>query len=207
MTLDEALAACPLIAILRGVRPDEVLEHANALYSAGIRAIEVPLNSPDPLESVARLAKAYGDTCVIGAGTVLNVAQVEAVFAAGGKLIVSPNADAAVIARTVALGMYSAPGVGTATEAFAAIAAGARHLKLFPAATYGPGHLKQLRAVLPAEVAVLAVGGVGPNAMADWFAAGALGFGLGSELYKAGQSAAETSEKAGRCTDHLDRLQ
>ena len=207
MTLDEALAACPLIAILRGVRPDEVLEHANALYSAGIRAIEVPLNSPDPLESVARLAKAYGDTCVIGAGTVLNVAQVEAVFAAGGKLIVSPNADAAVITRTVALRMHSAPGVGTATEAFAAIAAGARHLKLFPAATYGPGHLKQLRAVLPAEVAVLAVGGVGPNAMADWFAAGALGFGLGSELYKAGQSAAETSEKAGRCTDHLDRLQ
>ena len=197
MTLDEALAACPLIAILRGVRPDEVLDHANALYAAGLRAIEVPLNSPDPMDSVARLAKAFGDTCVIGAGTVLSVAQVEAVFAAGGTLIVSPNADAAVIGRTMALGMYSAPGVGTATEAFAAIAAGAIHLKLFPAATYGPGHLKQLRAVLPSEIAVLAVGGVGPDALADWFAAGARGFGLGSDLYKAGQSVTETVDKAG----------
>ena len=205
MTLDEALGACPLIAILRGVRPDEVLDHARALYSAGIRAIEVPLNSPDPLDSVARLANTFGDTCVIGAGTVLSVAQVEAVFAAGGKLIVSPNADAAVIGRTMALGMYSAPGVGTATEAFAAIAAGARHLKLFPAATYGPGHLKQLRAVLPPEIAVLAVGGVGPDAMADWFAAGARGFGLGSELYKAGQSVAETAEKACHVTEVLSR--
>ncbi len=206
MTLDEALAACPLIAILRGVRPDEVLDHAQALYAAGIRAIEVPLNSPDPLESVARLAKAFGETCVVGAGTVLSVAQVEAVFAAGGRLIVSPNADAAVIARTVALGMYSAPGVGTATEAFAAIAAGANHLKLFPAATYGPSHLKQLRAVLPQDVAVLAVGGVGPDTMRDWFAAGALGFGLGSELYKAGQSVVETSAKAARIVEVVRQM-
>ena len=206
MTLDEALAACPLIAILRGVRPDEVLDHAQALYAAGIRAIEVPLNSPDPLESVARLAKAFGETCVVGAGTVLSVAQVEAVFAAGGRLIVSPNADAAVIARTVALGMYSAPGVGTATEAFAAIAAGANHLKLFPAATYGPSHLKQLRAVLPQDVAVLAVGGVGPDTMRDWFAAGSLGFGLGSELYKAGQSVVETSAKAARIVEVVRQM-
>ena len=198
MTLDEALAALPVIAILRGVRPDEVADHAAALFEAGVRAIEVPLNSPDPLESIARLAKAFGDRCVCGAGTVLSVGQVDAVAEAGGRLIVSPNADPAVIARTVELGLASAPGVATATEAFAAIQAGARHLKLFPAATYGPGHLKQLKAVLPPGIVVLAVGGVGPDAMAEWRAAGALGFGLGSELYKAGQTPAETAAKAQR---------
>jgi 2-dehydro-3-deoxyphosphogalactonate aldolase len=198
MTLDEALAACPVIAILRGVRPDEVAGHASALFEAGIRAIEVPLNSPDPLESIARLTTHLGVNCVCGAGTVLEVAQVDAVAEAGGRLIVSPNTDAAVIGRTVELGLASAPGVATATEAFAAIRAGARHLKLFPAATYGPGHLKQLKAVLPPEVAVLAVGGVGPDAMAEWRAAGALGFGLGSELYKVGQTVAETAEKSRR---------
>lgn len=198
MTLDEALAVCPVIAILRGVRPDEVSHHARALFEAGVRAIEVPLNSPDPLASIARLAREFGETCVCGAGTVLTVAEVEAVAAVGGRLIVSPNTDPAVIARTVALGLASAPGVATATEAFAAIRAGARHLKLFPASTYGPGHLKQLKAVLPAQIPVLAVGGVGPADMAAWRAAGALGFGLGSELYKAGQSPVETAEKAGR---------
>ena len=203
MSLDDALAACPVIAILRGVTPDEVLDHAQALFDAGIRAIEVPLNSPEPLESIARLAKGLGDSCVCGAGTVLTVSEAEAVARAGGQLIVSPNADGAVIARTVALGLASAPGVATATEAFAAIAAGARHLKLFPAATYGPGHLKQLRAVLPAKVAVLAVGGVGPEAFANWLAAGALGFGLGSELYKVGQSPAETAAKAARVVGAL----
>lgn len=198
MTLDDALAACPVIAILRGVKPDEVLDHARSLFDAGVRAIEVPLNSPEPLTSITALAEAFGETCVCGAGTVLTASEVEAVAKAGGQLIVSPNADVAVIARTVVLGLASAPGVATATEAFAAIGAGARHLKLFPAATYGPGHLKQLRAVLPAHVAVLAVGGVGLDAMADWRAAGALGFGLGTELYKAGQSPAETMEKARR---------
>lgn len=198
MTLDDALAALPVIAILRGVRPDEVADHASALFEAGIRAIEVPLNSPDPLESIARLTTHLGATCLCGAGTVLTSAQVDAVAEAGGRLIVSPNADPVVIARTVELGMASAPGVATATEAFAAIQAGARHLKLFPAATYGPAHLKQLRAVLPPQVAVLAVGGVGPDAMAEWRAAGALGFGLGSELYKAGQPVAETAAKAQR---------
>jgi 2-dehydro-3-deoxyphosphogalactonate aldolase len=198
MTLDDALAACPVIAILRGVRADEILDHARALFEAGVRAIEVPLNSPDPLTSIGRLAAAFGDTCVCGAGTVLSIAQVDDVAAVGGRLIVSPSADPAVIARTVALGLASAPGVATATEAFAAIQAGARHLKLFPAATYGPGHLKQLKAVLPPQIVVLAVGGVGPDAMAEWRAAGALGFGLGSELYKAGQSPAETAAKVQR---------
>ncbi len=198
MTLDEALAALPVIAILRGVRPDEVTDHAAALFEAGVRAIEVPLNSPDPLASIQRLAKDFGDRCLCGAGTVLSAAQVDEVAGADGKLIVSPNADPLVIARTVAWGMASAPGVATATEAFAAIQAGARHLKLFPAQTYGPGHLKQLKAVLPPQIVVLAVGGVGPGAMAEWRAAGALGFGLGSELYRAGQTPAETAAKAQR---------
>lgn len=198
MTLDEALAALPVIAILRGVRPDEVTDHAAALFEAGVRAIEVPLNSPDPLASIQRLAKDFGDRCLCGAGTVLSAAQVDEVAGADGKLIVSPNADPLVIARTVSWGMASAPGVATATEAFAAIQAGARHLKLFPAQTYGPAHLKQLKAVLPPQIVVLAVGGVGPDAMAEWRAAGALGFGLGSELYKAGQTPAETAAKAQR---------
>jgi 2-dehydro-3-deoxyphosphogalactonate aldolase len=198
MTLDDALAALPVIAILRGVRPDEVADHAAALFEAGVRAIEVPLNSPDPLASIQRLAKDFGETCICGAGTVLSAAQVDEVAGADGKLIVSPNADPAVIARTVAWGLASTPGVATATEAFMAIQAGARHLKLFPAATYGPGHLKQLRAVLPPEITVLAVGGVGPDTMAEWRAAGALGFGLGSELYKAGQTVKETAAKARR---------
>jgi 2-dehydro-3-deoxyphosphogalactonate aldolase len=198
MTLDEALAACPVIAILRGVRTDEILDHARALFEAGVRAIEVPLNSPDPLASIGLLAEKFGETCLCGAGTVLSMAQVDEAAAAGGRLIVSPNADPAVIARTVALGLASAPGVATATEAFSAIQAGARHLKLFPAATYGPGHLKQLKAVLPPQIVVLAVGGVGPDAMAEWRAAGALGFGLGSELYKAGQTPSETATKAQR---------
>lgn len=196
MTLDDALAHCPVVAILRGVRPGEVLAHARALFEAGIRAVEVPLNSPDPLDSIARLSKTFGDRMICGAGTVLTTAEAEAVQAAGGALIVSPNTDAAVIRRTVDLGLTPAPGFATASEAFAAIAAGARHLKLFPAATYGPAHLRQLSAVLPATARVLAVGGVSPSAFADWTAAGAAGFGLGSELYRPGQTPERTSAAA-----------
>ena len=196
MNLDAALLECPVVAIVRGVRPDEVLDHAAALYDAGLRGIEVPLNSPDPLQSVRVLAEAFGARMVVGAGTVLTVSQVEAVAAAGGRITVSPNTDAQVIARAVALGLDPAPGFATATEAFAAIAAGARHLKLFPAATYGPGHLRQLKAVLPANVMVWAVGGVGPDNLAEWWAAGARAFGLGGELYRAGQTVAETTVKA-----------
>jgi 2-dehydro-3-deoxyphosphogalactonate aldolase len=201
MTLDEALTACPVVAILRGVRPDEVTEHAQALFEAGIRAIEAPLNSPYALESMRRLVLGFGEVCVCGAGTVLTTAEVEAVAEAGGALIVSPNADPVVIARTVKLGLASAPGVATPTEAFAAIAAGARHLKLFPASSYGPGHLKQLKAVLPALVTVIAVGGIGPNDMAVWREAGAAAFGMGSELYKPGQTPADTAAKAARVVE------
>ena len=196
MTLDEALAACPVVAILRGIRPEEVEAHAEALLAAGIRALETPLNSPSPLDSVARLARGFGDRALVGAGTVLTAAEVEAVAAAGGRLVVSPDMNPEVVTRTLALGLASAPGVATATEALAAVRLGARHLKLFPAATYGPGHLKQLSAVLPAGVSVLAVGGVGPGDMAAWKAAGAAGFGVGSELYRPGQAPSVTAEKA-----------
>ncbi|HMA52230.1 MAG TPA: 2-dehydro-3-deoxy-6-phosphogalactonate aldolase [Magnetospirillaceae bacterium] len=186
----------PIVAILRGIRPEEIVEVAGALVEAGLRAIEVPLNSPDPLESIARLAKSFGDRCLCGAGTVLRVDQVDAVAQAGGKLIVSPDTNAAVIRRTVELGLVSAPGFATPTEAFTAIAAGAKTLKLFPAAAYGTGYLKALREVLPADVSVLAVGGVVAAEMKDWLAAGAKGFGIGGELYKPGRPVAEIAERA-----------
>ena len=198
MKLDAALLECPVVAIVRGVRPEEVLDHAEALYDAGVRGVEVPLNSPDPLKSVRLLADAFGARMVVGAGTVLTPDQVEAVDNAGGRIIVSPNTAPVVIARAIALGLDPVPGFATATEAFAAIAAGARHLKLFPAATYGPGHLRQLKAVLPPDVVVWAVGGVGPANIAEWWAAGARAFGLGGELYRVGQSIAETVSKARR---------
>lgn len=196
MKLEAALRECPVVAIVRGVRPHEVLAHASALYDAGVRGIEVPLNSPDPLQSVRLLADAFGARMVVGAGTVLKADQVEGVAGAGGRIIVSPNTEPSVIARAVALGLDPAPGFATATEAFTAIDAGARHLKLFPAATYGPDHLRQLKAVLPTDIVVWAVGGVGPSNMAEWWAAGARAFGLGGELYRAGQSVAETAGKA-----------
>lgn len=206
MRLAEALAQKPVVAILRGVRPDEVLSHAEALYAAGVRAIEVPLNSPDPLESIRRLAEAFAGRVACGAGTVLRPQDVNAVQEAGGTIIVSPNTNAAVIRRAVELDLDPAPGFATATEAFAAHEAGARHLKLFPAATYGPGHLRQLKAVLPADALVWAVGGVGPDAMAEWWAAGARAFGLGGELYRAGQSLEETRAKAARVADAAEKL-
>jgi 2-dehydro-3-deoxyphosphogalactonate aldolase len=186
----------PLVAILRGVRPDEVLGIATVLENAGIGAIEVPLNSPDPLESIARLCREFGDRCLCGAGTVLSVAEVEAVRAAGGRLIVTPNTDPAVIERAVALNLTVIPGFATATEALRAIQAGARALKLFPAATYGPGHLKAIRDVLPKSVRVLAVGGVGAANLAPWIEAGAAGIGVGGELYRAGDSPEDVGRRA-----------
>ena len=198
MTLDEALQEAPVVAIVRGIRPREILDHAQALYDAGLRGVEVPLNSPEPIESIRRLAEAFGDRMATGGGTVLRASDVERVAAAGGRIIVAPNTAAEVIRRALALGLDPTPGFATASEAFAAIEAGAKHLKLFPAATYGPGHVKQLKAVLPAQVTLWAVGGVGAEDLAAWWAAGARAFGLGGELYRAGQSVAETAEKAGR---------
>jgi 2-dehydro-3-deoxyphosphogalactonate aldolase len=186
----------PLVAILRGIRPEEVLDVAAALYEAGISAIEVPLNSPAPLESVARLAAKYGDRCLCGAGTVLRPADVDTVHAAGGRLIVTPNTVPAVIERAVALGLTVMPGFATATEAFAALGAGAGMLKLFPAASYGPGHLKALRDVLPSAVAVFAVGGVGAANLAPWRQAGCAGLGVGGDLYRAGHPAGEVHRRA-----------
>lgn len=196
MTLEDALAECPVVAIVRGVTPDDVVDHATALYDAGVRGVEVPLNSPEPLESIRRLVEAFGARMVVGAGTVLSAGRVDEVAKAGGRIIVAPNTDGEVIRRAVELTLDPAPGFATATEAFMAIEAGARHLKLFPAVTYGPAHLKQLKAVLPGEAVVWAVGGVGAPDLADWWQAGARAFGLGGELYKPGQSAGETARKA-----------
>lgn len=196
MTLDDAIAACPIMAILRGVRPEEILDIAEALFQAGVRAVEVPLNSPDPLSSISRLTQAYGGKMCCGAGTVLQPEDVDRIADAGGRVIVSPNVNPQVIGRTLQRGLEPAPGFATATEAFTAIDAGARHLKLFPAITHGPTHLKQLSAVLPKGVFVWAVGGVGVANLSDWRKAGARAFGIGGELYMPGQSAMETGEKA-----------
>jgi len=196
MTLDEALAECGVIAIIRGVRPEEALAVADALYAAGVRVVEVPLNSPNPFESIRLLARDYHGRLFCGGGTILSVADVERVAAAGGRLMVSPNTDANVIRQAVVLGMVPFPGFATATEAFAAIEAGARHLKLFPASTYGSGHLKALKAVLPTDVIVAPVGGVGAAEMAQWRAAGAGCFGIGSEMYKPGMAPEEVHRQA-----------
>ena len=185
-----------IIAILRGIRPEEVLPVADALIGEGITKIEVPLNSPDALASVAALAGRFGDVAVIGAGTVLTPADVDRVQAAGGRLIVSPDANPAVIARTKALGLLSYPGVMTPTECFAALGAGADGLKLFPGSLIGPAGLKALRAVLPEGTEVLAVGGAGPGNFAEWFAAGASGFGIGTALYRPGDGADEVAARA-----------
>jgi 2-dehydro-3-deoxyphosphogalactonate aldolase len=196
MSFAAAMAACPLVAILRRVRPDEVVGIGEALVSAGFRIVEVPLNSPEPLESIRRLATAVGDRALVGAGTVLDAGQVADVQAAGGRLVVSPSVDAEVIRATVAAGLVSLPGYQTPSEAFAALKAGAHGLKLFPAEAASPAVLKAQRAVLPREVPVLVVGGVTPGSMGPWLAAGADGFGLGSALYRPGQTAAEVRGQA-----------
>jgi 2-dehydro-3-deoxyphosphogalactonate aldolase len=185
-----------LIAILRGIRPDEVAAIGRALIGAGIDRIEVPLNSPEPLQSIAALAAEVGKKALVGAGTVLSEAEVEAVAAVGGRLIVSPNCDPVVILATKARGLQSWPGVMTPTECFAALQAGADGLKLFPASLIGPDGLKAIRAVLPGATPVYAVGGAGPENFADWRAAGADGFGIGSALYRPGMGAAEVGKRA-----------
>jgi 2-dehydro-3-deoxyphosphogalactonate aldolase len=193
---DAAFARCPLIAILRGVQPDEVVAIGEALIDAGFTLIEVPLNSPRPLDSIARLAASAGHRAVIGAGTVLTLADVDAVAAAGGAMVISPNTDPAVIRASVAAGLVSLPGMATPSEGFAALAAGAHALKLFPAEGASPAVLKAMRAVLPGGIRVLPVGGIDPGTMQPWRAAGAAGFGLGSALYRPGDSAAQVGERA-----------
>jgi 2-dehydro-3-deoxyphosphogalactonate aldolase len=186
----------PIVAILRGVKPDEILDVAAALVAAGIKGIEVPLNSPDPLESIKKLCDAFGDQALCGAGTVLSPQAVDDVASVGGKLIVTPNTDPEVIARAVALGLTARPGVATPSEAFAAVKAGAKALKLFPAGTFGPGHIKAIKDVLPKDIAVYAVGGVGAANLDVWKAAGVAGIGVGGELYRPGYTAQEVGERA-----------
>lgn len=190
------LEECPLIAIIRGVTPDEADDIGQAILEAGIRIIEVPLNSPDPLSSISSLSKRFGDVALIGAGTVLTIGQVTEVQSAGGALVVSPNTNLDVICASAAAGMVSCPGYFTPSEAFAALAAGANGLKLFPAEGASPAVLKAQRAVIANDVPLLAVGGMSPSNMQPWLEAGATGFGLGSGLYRPGQSAADTADKA-----------
>ena len=183
-----AQGAPPITAILRGVTPEEVLGIGAALIDAGIRIIEVPLNSPRPLESIAILAEAFGDHHLIGAGTVLSPLAVNDVEAAGGRLIVTPNCDPEVISRSIELGMELLPGCATITEAFIALKAGATSLKLFPAGPFGPAYLKALRDVLPPTTGVWAVGGVSDANLPEWIAAGAAGVALGGSLYRPGDT-------------------
>ena len=190
-----ALESLPLVAILRGIEPGEALAVGDALVNAGFRVLEVPLNSPRPLRSIEMLV-ARCSQAVIGAGTVLTPAQVRDVHAAGASLIVAPNFDAAVAAEAARLGMTYVPGVATASEAFAALAAGAAALKLFPAEMIPPAAVKALRAVLPASCLLLPVGGIYPGNMNAYRAAGASGFGIGSALFKPGMTAAEVAQAA-----------
>lgn len=185
-----------IIAILRGIEPHEAIAAGAALIEAGITVIEVPLNSPDALTSVGLLAETYGDQALIGAGTVLSVEDVAAVAKVGGKLVVSPDCNPDVIAVTKDWGLQSWPGVMTPTEAFTAIRAGADGLKLFPGSLIGPEGLKAMRAVLPRNVPVYAVGGAGPDNFGQWVAAGADGFGIGTALYVPGRSPQDLAERA-----------
>lgn len=206
MTLDEALNECPAVAIIRGVTPADAVATADALFQAGIRGVEVPLNSPDPFASIEAIVKTFKDRMAVGAGTVLTTENAEKVHAIGGTLIVSPNTNPSVIRRSVTLGLDPIPGFATATDAFTAIEAGARHLKLFPASTYGPGHVKQLTAVLPKDAVVWAVGGVSATDFYAWWTAGVRAFGIGSELYKPEQSPQDTYNRAIKVVEAARKL-
>jgi 2-dehydro-3-deoxyphosphogalactonate aldolase len=196
-----------IIAILRGITPDEALEVAAVLINAGVTKIEVPLNSPDPISSIARMQKQFGEEALIGAGTVTSVSQVVQVAATGARLIVSPNNDPSVIRATKAANMQSFPGVMTPTEVFSALASGADGLKLFPGELIGLAGLKAMRAVIPHEVPLFAVGGVSAYNMGDWIRSGATGFGIGSAIYKPGDSATVIAQKAREIVDAWDAVQ
>jgi 2-dehydro-3-deoxyphosphogalactonate aldolase len=185
-----------IIAILRGIAPDDAKAIGEALIETGITTIEIPLNSPRPLESIALLAKAFGSVATIGAGTVLSVQSVREIASAGGRIIVSPSFDAEVVQETKSLNMASWPGVLSPTECFAALKAGADGLKIFPCSVLGPSGVKAIRAVLPPETSVYAVGGAGPANFADWIAAGVNGFGIGTALYQPGHSVAQVRQAA-----------
>jgi 2-dehydro-3-deoxyphosphogalactonate aldolase len=194
--MSEHLAELPLIAILRGIAPEDAVPVGVALAEAGFRIVEVPLNSPQPLRSIEALARELGTRCLVGAGTVMSTAQVDDVARAGGRLIVMPHAEAQVIRAAKARGLWCAPGIATPTEGFAALAAGADALKLFPAESLTPPVLKALRAVFPADTLMLPVGGITPQSMGAYVAAGASGFGLGSALYRPGAAPAEVAANA-----------
>ncbi len=196
MTLREWLGRCPLVAILRGVKPDEVVSIGDALQAAGIAIIEVPLNSPQPVDSIRRLVARFGDRLLIGAGTVMTPDQVDELAAFGARLIVTPHAAVDVVRRAKHHGMIACPGFATPTEAFALIAAGADGIKLFPAEAFSPAVLRGIRAVLPPEVPVLPVGGIDADNMRPWLQAGAAGFGIGGSIFRPGDSAEIVTAKA-----------
>ncbi|PZF78884.1 2-dehydro-3-deoxy-6-phosphogalactonate aldolase [Aestuariivirga litoralis] len=196
ISFEEAAEHCGIVAIIRGVTLDEVAGVGDALYEAGIRIVEVPINSPEPFRSIAALAARFQGRMVVGAGTVLDIDSVDRVKSAGGQISVSPDCNPQVIARAVERGMVPLPGVFTPTEAFTAVRAGARHLKLFPAEAASPKTVKAWKAVLPRDVKVYAVGGVTPANMKDWADAGCAGFGIGSNIYKPGLSPQDVGRAA-----------
>lgn len=198
LTFDDALTSCGLIAILRGLKPDEAVEITGAIRGAGITIIEVPLNSPDPLRSIARMVETFGHDTVIGAGTVMSVADVDALHKIGARLVVAPNFDPAIVRRTLELGMMSMPGVATPSELFAARALGVTATKLFPAEMMSPAVVKALRAVVPRSHRLIPVGGVTPESMPAFRAAGADGFGIGGALYAPGRQADDVGARAQR---------
>jgi len=192
---------CPLIAILRGIKPVEAESIGDALEEAGVRILEVPLNSPDPLQSIATLARAFGDRMLVGAGTLTEAAQVTQVADAGGKLIVTPHAELSVVRATKEAGLFAVPGFFNPTEAFALLKAGADAIKLFPAEVLGPPMLKALKAVLPKGTLVVPVGGISEKSIPQWIAAGANGFGAGSSIYVPGDDAKTVLQKAKQLLD------
>jgi 2-dehydro-3-deoxyphosphogalactonate aldolase len=196
MNAELLLESMPLVAILRGLSPAQAVAVGQVLHASGLRVVEVPLNSPEPFVSISKLSESLGASCVCGAGTVLTTDDVKRTYDAGGRLIVSPNCDARVIECALALNMLVMPGVATATEVFSAVHAGAKHLKLFPAASYGAGHLKALRDVLPQGINIYPVGGITAMDIAAWLQVGAAGFGFGSELYRPSYTLAEIEQRA-----------